>query len=86
MMTCQQVHKALARGDYQDLPRLQRWGLQLHVSMCFFCRRYNRDVMLFQDTARAFREHEEQLGAGTRLPDDARARMRTVVGSLLSTA
>ncbi|MBT3194067.1 MAG: hypothetical protein HN341_16105 [Verrucomicrobia bacterium] len=79
MMTCKQVHKALAKGDYRDLPRLQRWGLLMHVSMCFVCRAYNREIMLFQDAARAFREHEEELGSQTRLSEEARERFRAAI-------
>jgi hypothetical protein len=81
MLTCKQVHNALANGNYRDLPPLKQWGLRLHVSMCFVCRGFNREIMLFHDTARAFQEHEEELGADTTLPEDARARIREAVDS-----
>jgi hypothetical protein len=85
MLTCKQIHKALANGDYKDLPRMQQWALRMHVSMCFICRRFNRDIMLFQDTARSFREHEENRGGGERLPDNARDRIQKTVAEAANT-
>ena len=79
MMTCKQIHKALADGDYKDLSPWQLFLLRFHIGMCFLCRRFNRDIMLFQDTARAFRQHEEYMGADASLPPEARERMRTAI-------
>jgi hypothetical protein len=76
MMTCKQISKALADGDYRDLSPMRLFLLRLHVGMCFLCHGFNRDIMLFQDTARAFREHEDDMAPETHLPEDARERMR----------
>ncbi len=76
MMTCKQISKALADGDYRDLSPMRLFLLRLHVGMCFLCHGFNRDIMLFQDTARAFREHEDDIAPETNLPEDARERMR----------
>ena len=59
MLTCKQVSKALAETDYQELPFFKRMMLRLHVTICVICKKYNSDVMLFQDMARAFRHYEE---------------------------
>lgn len=76
MLTCKQISKALADGDYRDLSPMRLFLLRLHVGMCFLCHGFNRDIMLFQDTARAFREHESDIAPETHLPEDARERMR----------
>ena len=81
MLTCRQISKALATGDYLELSPLRLFLLRLHVGMCFLCHGFNRDIMLFQDTARAFREHEEDLAPETHLPAEARERMRETLRS-----
>ncbi len=86
MLTCKQIHKALADGDYRNLSPLRLFLLRIHMGMCFLCRGFNRDIMLFQDTARAFRENEDEVGADTRLPEDARKRMRQALKAARSSA
>lgn len=88
MLTCKQVSSALARGDYQKLPTLSRLFLRLHVFGCGVCGRYNRQVILFYDTARAFLHNEERDDTDPdhrpRLPDGARERLRTSIKSASS--
>ncbi|HAS83726.1 MAG TPA: hypothetical protein DCS43_13905 [Verrucomicrobia bacterium] len=79
MLTCKQVSKVLAEGDYMDLPPFKRFMLMSHVSLCFVCRGFNRGVMTFQDLARAFRAKEETLPFGDKLPDDARRKMMQAI-------
>ncbi len=75
MLTCKQVSKALAEGDYMDLPPFKRFMLRSHVSLCCVCSGFNRGIMAFQDLTRAFRAREENLPTGDKLPDDARRKM-----------
>ncbi|HMP90738.1 MAG TPA: hypothetical protein PJ991_11085 [Kiritimatiellia bacterium] len=60
MLTCKQVSNALADRDYASLPPLKRAALQVHVALCAVCGKYNRQVMVMQDTAREFRAREEK--------------------------
>ena len=62
MLTCKQVSRALAEEDYQSMTLWRKLGLRLHVGLCFVCGKYNRNVMLFQDMARAYRNYEETQG------------------------
>ena len=80
MLTCKQVSKALAAGDYRDLTPLRRLLLQLHVFLCFICRGENRDIMIFQDISRALRRKEETPDSDIKLPEDARKRIRDAMG------
>ncbi len=79
ILTCKQVSKALAEGDYKDLPRSQRVMLRLHVAICFICHGFNRNIMRFQDMVRAFRGKEDELSFGPALPDETRARIRAEI-------
>ncbi len=76
MLTCKQVSTALAEGDYKDLPRRQQLMLRLHVSLCFICHGFNRNIMRFQDMVRAFRGKEDDLAFGPPLPEATRQRIR----------
>lgn len=59
MLRCKQVSKALADGNYWDLPLRQRLGLRLHVVCCLVCGPFNRFIMLMQDTTRHYLQHEQ---------------------------
>jgi len=61
MLTCKQVSNALSKEDYDKLPRLKRFFLKLHVKLCVFCGKFNRQVMESQDMCRCYKQHEEEL-------------------------
>ena len=61
MLTCKQVSNALSKEDYEKLPPLRRFFLKLHVKLCVFCGKFNRQVMDSQDMCRCYRQHEEEL-------------------------
>jgi hypothetical protein len=61
MLTCKQVSNALSKEDYDKLPPLRRFFLKLHVKLCVFCGKFNRQVMESQDMCRCFKEREEDL-------------------------
>lgn len=61
MLTCKQVSNALSKEDYEKLPPLRRFFLKLHVKLCIFCGKFNRQVMDSQDMCRCFKEREEEL-------------------------
>lgn len=61
MLTCKQVSDSLQSKDYKKLPLVKRMFLQLHVKLCVFCGKYNRQVMENQDICRHYRENEEAI-------------------------
>lgn len=61
MLTCKQVSNALSKEDYEKLPPLRRFFLKLHVKLCVFCGKFNKQVMESQDMCRCYREREEDL-------------------------
>ncbi len=76
ILTCKQASKALEDGDYKDLPKTQQFMLRFHVTLCFICHGFNRNIMRFQDLVRAFRAKEDKLAFGPTLPEEARKRIR----------
>ena len=58
MFTCKQVSNALSKEDYEQLAPMRRFFLRLHVKLCVFCGKYNRQVMDSQDMCRCYKEHE----------------------------
>lgn len=68
MLRCKDVADALARHHYWELPWAKRIGLKLHVALCIICGRFHRQVMIMQDAARIFHEHEEADDPALRIP------------------
>jgi hypothetical protein len=68
MLTCKQVSNALAKQNYASMPPLKRAALKMHVALCVVCGSYNRHVMVMQDAARSFREHEENATSASGIP------------------
>ena len=58
MFTCKQVSNALSKEDYERMPPVRRFFLRLHVKLCIFCGKYNRQVMDSQDMCRCYKRHE----------------------------
>ncbi len=58
MFTCKQVSHSLSKEDYAKLPPAKRFFLRLHVKLCIFCGKFNRQVMDGQDMCRHFKQHE----------------------------
>ena len=61
MFTCKQISKVLSNEDYQKLSLMSRFLLKLHVKLCLFCGKYNRQVMVSHEMCRCYKEHEDNL-------------------------
>lgn len=61
MFTCKQVSNALSKEDYEKLTPTRRFFLRLHVKLCVFCGKFNKQVMDSQDMCRCYKQHEEKL-------------------------
>ena len=74
MLTCKQVSNTLNKKDYNDLSFIQRVLLKFHVKWCFFCGKYNKQVMESHDMCRHYRENEdfilETADSGVSLEED----------------
>ena len=61
MLTCKQVSNALSKEEYEKMPPMRRFFLRLHVTLCIFCGKFNRQVLDSQQMCRYYREKEETL-------------------------
>jgi hypothetical protein len=58
----------------QSLPLGKRIGVRLHLLMCKFCARYQRQLLLIRETVRRFAAIEDS--SGETLSAEARERIR----------
>jgi len=81
MLTCKQVSHALSEEDYEKLPPLRKFFLKLHVKLCIFCGKFNRQVMDSQDMCRCFKSHEDELieKSGTKLDESKKSELRELL-------
>lgn len=63
MFTCKQVSNALSKEDYEKLSLTRKFFLKLHVKLCVFCGKFNRQVMESQDMCRCYKAHEDDVEA-----------------------
>lgn len=61
MFTCKQVSNALSKEDYEKLSPIRKFFLKLHVKLCFFCGKFNGQVMQSQDMCRCYKVNEQAL-------------------------
>lgn len=58
MFTCKQVSNALSEEDFEKMSPVRRFFLQLHVKLCVFCGRFNRQVIDSQEMCSCYKKHE----------------------------
>ena len=75
---CREATRRQSEALDHPLPFLQRLGLQCHLLLCVWCRRYGSQIKFLRQAARKCDEVEiEPPGsAGARLSEEARTRIR----------
>jgi thioredoxin-related protein len=82
MFTCKQVSNALSKEDYDKLPPMRRFFLKLHVKLCIFCGKFNKQVMDSQDMCRCYKEHEENMvDYRPKMEDDKKSELKKLLFS-----
>jgi hypothetical protein len=78
MLSCKDVTRLLSESMDHSLPLGKRIGVRLHLVICRFCAKYERQLLLIRETARRLVAVEEMGGgsAGERLSEEARERIR----------
>ena len=61
MLTCKQISKALSYKDYEELSPRRKFMLKLHVKLCVFCGKFNRQIMESQDMCRHYKEQQHTV-------------------------
>ncbi|MFH1918474.1 MAG: hypothetical protein ABIP48_01110 [Planctomycetota bacterium] len=78
-----EISRLVSESMERDLPHRQRLEVWMHLMMCRLCSGFARQIQLLR---RAARENPERLGPEevapeARLPDEARERIRAVLGN-----
>ena len=83
MLSCKDVTRLLSEAMDRSLPLGKRIGVRLHLLICTFCARYERQLLQIRKTVRRLVEMEETAGGplGEPLSEGAKERIRK---SLLS--
>jgi hypothetical protein len=78
MLSCKDVTKLLSESMDRSLPLGKRVGVRLHLLICKFCARYERQLLLIRETARRLAATVEAPGEsfGGTLSEEARERIR----------
>jgi len=75
MPTCRQVSRLQSDALDQHLPLPKRFGLQLHLLVCKWCRRYGKQIRFLRE---AVHEHPAEVDEATprTLSPEARERLK----------
>jgi hypothetical protein len=78
MLSCKDVTLLISESMDTSLPVGQRIGMRLHLLMCKFCSRYERQLLLIRETVRRMVAAEEKPGEppGEPLSEEAKVRIR----------
>ncbi len=78
MLSCKDVTRLISESMDASLPIGKRIGVRIHLLMCRFCARYERQLLLIRETARRLAETPEGPGdpSGETLSLEARDRIR----------
>jgi len=78
MLSCKDVTKLLSESMDRSLPLGTRIGVHLHLIICKWCARYERQLLLIRETARRLAATLETPGGSFRdtLSEEARERIR----------
>ena len=79
MLSCRDVTQLISESMDTSLPIGKRIGVRIHLLMCRFCARYERQLLLIRETLRRLvvTEDQPEEQAGEILSVEARERIRT---------
>jgi hypothetical protein len=78
MLPCRDVTQLISESMDTSLPIGKRIGVRVHLLMCKFCSRYERQLLLIRETVRRIAATEEKPGEppGETLSEEAKERIR----------
>jgi hypothetical protein len=83
MLSCKDVTRLLSESMDHSLPFGKRIGVRVHLLMCKFCARYERQLLLIRETVRRLAAMEDTPGEppGETLSEKAKERIRNSLTS-----
>jgi hypothetical protein len=81
MLSCKDVTQLLSEAMDRSLPLGKRIGVRLHLLICKFCARYERQLLLIRETVRrlAAMEDKPKGSPGELLSEEAKERIRKFI-------
>jgi hypothetical protein len=78
MLSCRDVTQLISRSMDASLPVGKRIGVRVHLLICRFCARYEKQLLLIRETVRRVAAAEELPGgpSAEELSEEARGRIR----------
>jgi len=78
MLSCKDVTRLISESMDHSLPFGKRFGVRLHLLICTFCARYERQLLLIRETVRRLAAIDDAYGAlaGESLSEEAKERIR----------
>ena len=78
MLSCKDVTELISQSMDATLPLGRRIGVRIHLLVCRFCARYERQLLLIRGTARHLAESVERPGepSAETLSHETRERIR----------
>ncbi len=78
MLNCKDVTRLISRSMDASLPLGERIGVRIHLLMCKFCARYERQLLQIRETIRSLAAAGDRFEAlhGEGLSAEARDRMK----------
>ena len=83
MFNCKEVTRMVSESLDRKLSFHQRVGLRMHLLMCKFCSRYQRQLLFLRETVRLYTEHSEDIEPSIKLPPEVRERIKRTVHDIL---
>lgn len=80
MLTCKDASHLISEGRERPLTFRQRLALKLHLMMCVYCRRFERQMVLLRkamrELGRRAASNDAHIAEDTEFPSEARERIR----------
>lgn len=83
MFNCKEVTRMLSDSLDRELSFHQRVGLRMHLLMCKFCSRYQRQLLFLRETMHLHAKHSEDMEPLIKLPPKARERIERTIHNVL---
>jgi len=81
MLSCRDVTQLISRSMDASLPVGERIGVRIHLLMCRFCARYEKQLLLIRETVRSIIAAADtpEGPIAEALSEEARKRIRTAL-------
>lgn len=76
MFNCEKVTHLVSESLDHKLPLYRQLGMRIHLLMCKFCSRYQKQLLFLRKTARLYSERSEDLDSSIKLSSEVGKRIK----------